>query len=284
MGFETGAGLSGQVTWVSQAAPPSAQMSRGDSVPFTIATLVNDGAQYDAMLRSFQEGGFTGDCEYLALDNRAGNCFEAYGGIRLVLERARGRHVIVCHQDVRLISEGRHALQARLEELEIRDPLWAVAGNAGGTGRGIAKRISDPHGEDQRSGDLPAKALSLDENFLVIKLSSMIAPSADLAGFHLYGTDLCLQARLRGHSAYVIDYHLRHLGRGTVGRDYYLCLEALEDKYARILKPGAIQTTCLAPMITASPWRLAIARLGRFRKKLKKLRTERQEQAARRAP
>jgi hypothetical protein len=108
----------------------------------------------------------------------------------------------------------------------------------------------------------------------------MIAPSADLRGFHLYGTDLCLQARLRGHSAYVIDFHLRHLGRGTMGRDYYACLEALEDKYARLLQPCAIQTTCLTPVIAASGWRLALARLLRLRKKLKKLQTERRARGA----
>jgi hypothetical protein len=272
--------LSVHTTWISRATAAPAQPGGGDAPLFTIATLVSDGAQYEEMLRSFEDGGFTRDCEYLALDNRAGNDFEAYGGIRLVLARARGRHVIVCHQDVRLIKDGRRELLARLEELELRDPLWALAGNAGGTGRGIAKRISDPHGEDQHAGDLPERALSLDENFIVINRSSMIAPSADLAGFHLYGTDLCLQARMRGHGAYVINYHLRHLGRGTIGRDYYHCLEALEDKYARVLQPGSIQTTCLAPTISASSWRLALARFRRLRKKLKKLRIERQAKAA----
>lgn len=270
-----GVELNGPLTWISDTAAPSAEGRRGDDVQFTIATLVSDGAQYEEMLRSFQNGGFIEGCEYLALDNRVRNRFEAYAGIRMILEHALGRHVIVCHQDVRLITDGRRELLGRLEELDLLDPLWAIVGNAGGTGQGIAKRISDPHGEDQHSGDLPQRTLSLDENFLVIKRGAMIAPSADLAGFHLYGTDLCLQARMRGHSAYVIDYHLRHLGRGTIGRDYYLCLEALEDKYARVLKPGMIKTTCLAPTITASPWRLALARLGRLRKKLKKLRTER---------
>ena len=271
----TGVGLNGKLTWITGTPPPDAGRRTGDDVQFTIATLVRDGAQYDEMLRSFQNGGFIQGCEYLALDNRGGNRFEAYGGIRLILEQALGRHVIVCHQDVRLIKDGYSDLLARLGELDLLDPLWAIVGNAGATDQGIAKRISDPHGEDQHSGELPQRTLSLDENFLVIKRSAMIAPSADLAGFHLYGTDLCLQARMRGHSAYVIDYHLRHLGRGTIGRDYYLCLEALEDKYARVLKPGMIKTTCLAPTITASPWRLALARLGRLRKKLKKLRNER---------
>lgn len=266
--------------WIQdgEAAVPPALEAR-DCV-FTIATIVNDGSQYGEMHRSFDAAGFAGDCEYLALDNREGNTFEAYGGIRTLLARARGRYVIVCHQDVRLITDGRDQLLDRLGELDRLDPLWALAGNAGGTGHGLALRISDPHGENQKVGALPAKVRSLDENFIILKRSAMIAPSVDLSGFHLYGTDLCLQARMRGHSAYVIDFHLRHLGRGRMGRDYYACLEALEDKYAKLMQPVAIQTTCLTARLTASRWRLLLARLGRLRKKTKKLRIEREADAA----
>ena len=271
--------MSNHFTWISKNSDHTAGMRCGASVMFTIATLVSDDLQYDEMLHSFQANGFTDDCEYLALDNRGGNSFEAYGGVRLVLERAKGRYVLVCHQDVRLLSEGRSELLERLGELDVIDPLWALAGNAGVGANGVAKRISDPYGEDQRDGVFPAKVNSLDENFIVIRRGAMIAPSADLAGFHLYGTDLCLQASIRGHSAYVIDFHLRHLSAGAMGRDYYRCLEALEDKYARALQPRTIQTTCLAPVITASPWRRALTRLLRLRKKLKKLRLEKHARA-----
>lgn len=268
-----------QLTWISKEPVRTLQPLAEPSLLFTIATLVSDGEQYQGMLQSFDNGGFTPDCEYLAIDNRDGNSIDAYEGIQLFLERARGRYVVICHQDVRLITDGKRELLACLADLEVSDVHWAMAGNAGARDMGLAIRISDPHGEDQRVGDLPARVLSLDENFLVVKRSAMIAPSAGLNGFHLYGTDLCLQALMRGHSAYVIDFHLRHLGRGTIGRDYYSCLEALEDKYIGVLDLGLIQTTCLAPMITASYWRLALVRLGRWPKKFKKLRRERREKA-----
>ncbi len=267
--------MSPRPIWIRHEQAPTLWAPDNGRPAFTIATIVNDEAQYAEMLRAFVSGGFAEDCEYLAIDNRTGNHFEAYGGIRSLLAQARGHHVIICHQDVRLMGDGRGALQGRLEELDEIDPLWALAGNAGGTALGLAIRISDPHGEDQRRGEFPARALSLDENFIVIRRSAMIAPSADLGGFHLYGTDLCLQAQMRGHTAYVIDFHLRHLGAGTVGRDYYACLEALEDKYGRVMQPRLIQTTCLSPMIGASRLRLALARLARLRKKLKKLKIER---------
>ena len=272
--------MSNDPLWIKDDETGSVATLARPGLLFTIATIVNDGAQYEEMRRSFDAAGFAGDCEYLALDNREGNRFEAYGGIRTLLTRARGNYVIVCHQDVRLMTDGRVQLGERLGELDRLDPLWALAGNAGGTEQGLAMRISDPHGENQSVGVLPAVVRSLDENFIILKRSAMIAPSADLSGFHLYGTDLCLQARMRGHSAYVIDFHLRHLGRGSMGRDYYACLEALEDKYRSLLQPVAIQTTCLTPVLTPSRWRLFLARLGRLRKKRKKLRLEREAKAA----
>ena len=73
---------------------------------------------------------------------------------------ARGELIVLCHQDIRLLTDGRGALDACLTALDARDPTWAVAGNAGGTGIGrLAMRISDPHGDDRRIGSLPERAL-----------------------------------------------------------------------------------------------------------------------------
>lgn len=258
---------------MSEAAVTSIDISEPSSrLAFTIGTIVNDGAEYERMRESFVRGGFgSHDCEFLFLDNRKENRFDAYAGLRAILSRARGRYVLLCHQDLRLLNEGRIELEKCLQELDRLDENWALAGNAGGTDTGVVLRISDPHGDDQRIGTFPALVHSLDENFIVVRRSAMIAPSHDLCGFHLYGTDLCLQAATRGMSAYVIDFHLQHLGRGTIGPEYYQCLEALEAKYAGLFQPRRIRTTCLHPFLTGSHVRLTVERLKRFRKKMRKL-------------
>ncbi|MGE0701447.1 MAG: hypothetical protein AB7O57_20290, partial [Hyphomicrobiaceae bacterium] len=137
---------------------------------YTIATLVNDETQHRAMVQSFRAGGFDGDdVEFVAVRDAS----SAYAGLNAALASARGRIVILCHQDVRLLADGRHRLEACLDELERRDPLWALAGNAGGLAPGrLAMRISDPHGHDRSLGQLPARVMSLDENFIVARAES----------------------------------------------------------------------------------------------------------------
>ena len=234
---------------------------------FSICTLVTDHRLYAAMQESFLAAGFDAEqAEFLHLDNSRGNRWDAYRGVAELLARARGRHVLLCHQDIRLLAEGAGALAARLAELEARDPAWAVAGNAGVTPEGrLALRITDPHGADQRRGILPVRVASLDENFLVVRAEAGIRPSAELRGFHFYGTDLCLQARLAGRSAWVIDFHLHHLSPGQVDRRFLDDQERFEHHWgARLGRSERIRTTCahlslragLAGHVIAA-WRLA---------------------------
>jgi hypothetical protein len=66
--------------------------------------------------------------------------------------------------------------------------------------------------------------------------------SRGLAGYHFYATDLCLQAELAGGSAYVIDFHLFHYGRGKTDASYWEQKQRLEAHY-RAIWPGRTVTT-----------------------------------------
>lgn len=227
---------------------------------FAICTLVSDRAHYRALCESFRAGGFDGDCEYLYLDNSDGGGWDAYRGIPRLIAASRARYLILCHQDVRLLEHGRDDLDARLAELDRLDADWALAGNAGGTPCGaIALRISDPFGEDRRRAALPARASSLDENFIVLRRDAPVGLSADLEGFHLYGADLCLHARLSGRSAWVIDFHLRHLSPGRTDAAFRDCQNRFERKYGALFGQNlTIRTTCTRLHLAGS-W------LGRLR-------------------
>jgi hypothetical protein len=214
---------------------------------FSICTLVNDHAQYRAMVASFVAGGFAPEtCEFLYLDNSEGPAWDAYRGVARLMMMSQARFIILCHQDIRLLDDGAEVLLARLAELDALDPDWALAGNAGGTETGaLAIRISDPHGEDQHRGTLPARAVSLDENFIVLRRDAPLGLSADLTGFHFYGADLCVQARFAGRSAWVVDFHLRHLSPGTKDASFKAAEARFEGKYrALFARDWRIRTTC----------------------------------------
>ncbi len=252
-------------------------------VEFTFCTLVTDFREYEKFLLSCENMGFCQqDCEFLIVDNTESNQMDAYAAINRMLAEARGRYVVLCHQDVELL-EARGILEHQLAYLEVHAPDWALAGNAGGDDRQLHIRITDPHGADQHSGDLPARVFSLDENFIVVNGARRIAASGDMRGFHLYGLDLCVVADVLGYSSWVIGFHVLHKSRGNVGeRDsesalaFYPSRQRLVDKYRRAFRRRRVRTTCtrvtLAPASADSRVGQAVATL--FRRFLKGRRTK----------
>ena len=208
---------------------------------FHIATIANRLDEYEAMKASFLQNGFDESvCRYTLLDNSTGNHHEPYSAIRLLLESTPEPYLIVCHQDVRLDQgHGFEQLAQALQSLQETDPHWAVAGNAGGRAEQSYLNLVDPNA-DHRLDTLPLQVYALDENFLILRPRQGITSSQTLTGFHLYGTDLCLNAMRRKRACYVIDFRLRHLSAGNIdsaefakgkqqfeaywGRHFWLCL------------------------------------------------------------
>jgi hypothetical protein len=73
------------------------------------------------------------DCEYLFIDNSLSNDVDAFQGYNRFLAEAKGKYIILCHQDIELIADRRDVLDKRLAELEKADPDWGLCGNAGAT-------------------------------------------------------------------------------------------------------------------------------------------------------
>lgn len=226
-------------------------------VRYSICTLVSDPREYSEMVESFVGAGFDpSDCEYLYCDNSAGNTFDAFGAYDVFLRTARGKYVILCHQDVLLKFDTVRDLDRIIRKMDRRDPDWALLGNAGGVGLGrSAVCVTHADGRHHNSEVFPVAVQSLDENFIVVKRSAHMALSRDLRGFHFYGTDLCQIARTRGLGAWVVDFHLLHKSTGKIDASFWEAREAVCDKYRRVFSQDYIQTTCTVIPTGRSRWR-----------------------------
>jgi hypothetical protein len=212
-------------------------MPRSSGLAYSICVVANNLSEYAAMVESFRSSGFSGaDCEYLYVDNSNHNKYDAYAAYNLFLQAAKGEYIILCHQDVVLIEDGRRALDHIIESMSLLDPKWAILGNAGRMADGSSCAcITDPHGV-RRVGRLPARVRSVDENFIVVKRSANLALSSDLSGFHLYGADLCIMASMLGFNAYVVAFHLRHKSAGSANESFFAARSAIIRKYEAALR------------------------------------------------
>ena len=208
---------------------------------FSICTMVTDMGEYTQMKNSFTENGFA-ECEYLVLENVGSNNFDAYSGIRRLLQEASGKYIIIVHQDVRCKDSMAH-LELKLEELQKTDSLWARCGNAGANGYKNFIYNIENKGKIIRCKNLPARVSSLDENLLIVKNDSHLTVSADIKGFHFYGTDLCIIADFLGYHCYVIDFLVEHLSGGNIENMLQYQPEFIKQ-YGHKLRHRFIQTTC----------------------------------------
>jgi hypothetical protein len=250
---------------------------------YSFCTLVTDVAEYQLMISAFVSNGFIdADCEFLYIDNSAENRFDAYSGYNHFLQEAKGRYIILCHQDVLPNGHDRVRLDALLEQLSQHDPDWGLCGNAGATASGrYALGISDPNGKDMNAGGpFPARVISLDENFIVVRRVANLATSHNLAGYHWYGSDLCIIADLLGWHAYVIDFHLLHKSGGSLNRQFEQTGSALRRKYAHAFRSRRQYVITRRPVfISASPVKTLLVHslwqgrslLGKARRRLRKL-------------
>lgn len=212
---------------------------------FSICTLVSKPEEYKEMLDSFLLAGFIPEiCEYMCIDNSQSNRLDAYEGLNRFLRQAKGKYIILCHQDILLSNHTISDLESRIQEMDVLDPNWGILANAGGINlKYVAKHMTQSVGSSSFETKLPLKAQSVDENFILVKNSANLALSNDLHGFHMYGTDICLIAETLGFNAYIVDFHLTHKSGGNVDKSFDDVRSNLIVKYRRAFRSRFISTT-----------------------------------------
>jgi hypothetical protein len=193
------------------------------------------------------------------------------------IDKAKSDLLVFVHQDVYLPRGWLASLLRALNLLSTFDPNWGVLGVYG-----VNKSWDDGAGflycaANGRLGNDFAgvrEVRCLDELILIMRKSSKLRFDEQLRGFHMYGTDICLEARRRGMKSYAISAFCIHNTNGyrMLPLDFWRGYLFLRKKWRSQLP---IATSCTEitfgcwPMIRWNIFRAANIILGRHRVRLR---------------
>lgn len=166
--------------------------------------------------------------------------------------------MVFLHQDVFLSAGWLAGLHSALAWLEKADPHWGVLGVYGVAADGRRLGWTYSTGLGQVLGHpfpTPQPVRTLDEMVLVIRRNSGLRFDEGLPGFHMYGTDICLEAEQRGLRNYVIPCFALHNSNGLrylPGAFWRACRHVWRSRQERL----PVQSPCV--VLTES--RLGLAR------------------------
>ncbi len=123
------------------------------------------------------------------------------------MEQSESDYLIFVHQDVYLPDSFEDDLFNAL--IDLNDVDWGVLGVAGKLGDKYLGHILDrgnPWGSPQ---GLPAEVQTLDELLLILKRDTFHFDES-LPNHHMFGADVCLQAREEGKKVLAIDAYCEH--------------------------------------------------------------------------
>jgi hypothetical protein len=182
------------------------------------------------------------------------NCPSAADGLNVGIARSETEWVACVHQDVWLPAGWDQCIAEQLDEAERR---FGPIGVAGVYGVGEVNAPSHPtqplaaervgwvrdRGRMLRDGPgLPAQVATLDELLLIVRRDTHLRFDPAL-GFHLYGADICLQAREQGLAVVALEALCHHNSRSVgLPEEFFASAEVFVRKWSHRLP---IATSCV---------------------------------------
>jgi glycosyltransferase involved in cell wall biosynthesis len=178
------------------------------------------------------------------------------------LEKATSDLVMFVHQDMYLPGGWFARVEKEIARLEKDDSDWGVIGV---WGRTRANKIAGYHywtgigapGGKAFEGVIEVE--TLDEVILIFRKSSGLRFDPNLPGYHLYGSDICLQARTKGKKCYAVSALCVHNTNtyGLLPLQFWQCYWFMRGKWRSQLPihtPCTVITRWCWPVIS---WNLA---------------------------
>jgi GT2 family glycosyltransferase len=191
---------------------------------FSVITLVRNIKNYEEFCHSLKKQLGTESVEVIAIPNFFQQFTSVFKALNIAADTANGRHLIFCHEDIIVPPDWILKIKKNINELEQQHVNWGVLGPAGVflNNNNAAFFLYDVNGNplyncvkniihDKTRYEIE----SLDELCLITKKSNKLRFSdKQLSGFHFYGVNLCLDARLKGYKNFAIDAYCYHKSDG----------------------------------------------------------------------
>jgi len=160
--------------------------------------------------------------------------------------KSQNEFLIFVHQDMILPERWMSELETSLDYLDKQDPVWGVLGCYGKTqddgGRGYVYQAGP--GIIGTPFERPEPVQTLDEIVLIFRKSSGLKFDETLPHYHLYGTDICLQAQRLGRTSYAIPaFCIHNSNQGFIlPKEFYECYWHVRNTWKAQLP---IQASCI---------------------------------------
>jgi Glycosyltransferase like family len=169
--------------------------------------------------------------------------------------------VLFVHQDVYLPASWENNFAAGLSKIEQIDPDWGVIGvyGVGADGGNVGRTWSSGLGRELGGAfDHPLPVRSIDELVIIVNRRSGLRFDESLPGFHLYATDIALNAADKNLGVYVIHAPVVHNSVPvlSLGGAYAQAYSYLKRKWRHVLPVVTTVTT-----LSISGWSLWRTRL-----------------------
>jgi Glycosyltransferase like family len=178
------------------------ERSTGEAMRWTLVSATNSQEILQNSLLSSPDVATASELMLQRSFNSAATCYND------ALRRVKTDLVVFAHQDMYFPKGWIDSLRRALGLLSAIDPNWGVLGVWGDRYSGGSPGYLYWTGVDGTAGepfDGVREVRTLDEVVLVIRKSSGLWFDERLPGFHMYGTDICLEARRKGKKCYIFS-------------------------------------------------------------------------------
>jgi GT2 family glycosyltransferase len=199
------------------------QRKNPKQVDFSIITLVHNYDSYKDLLNTLriQQGNFS--IELIAIPNFYNQFNNMYKTLNNAIDVSNGRYLMFIHDDVLVSKDFLSSIVNNIRTFNKNGIGWGVLGPAGifMDAAESAFYLLDKDNKILSASNNIAKnkqfheVTSLDELCLIIDKQSGLRFSSNLCGFHFYGADICLSAKIQGFSNFAINAYCHHKSDGS---------------------------------------------------------------------